>query len=237
MTKFDLHLSHPLGAGGEERVRRDQELTARMNEEVMIDPPYIKTEPNMTFDLQAFEEEKSMHTLMEDYKEMKRLEKEMNGNLKTEYKHVILVREDLPMSMGKFGVQIHHASVKSMKRASAEAVKRWNEQCIKTILLAVPDAYELVDLDYQLDERDDIPNFLVIDLGVTEFGEPTITSMGIGPAESDKIDEFTSKYGLYKPNEEFLKENFQIDGEQVQDVMKFIEKKRGEAHAASKSKH
>lgn len=151
----------------------------------------------------------------------------MNEKLKTEYKHVILIREDLPMSMGKLGVQVHHASVKSMRKANEQVVKKWNEQCIKTILLGVPDDYELVDLYYQLDESN-LPFFLAIDLGVTEFGKPTITALGIGPGTSDEIDKYTSQYNLYKPNEDFLKEHFNIDGEQVQDVMKYVEDKRKE---------
>ena len=147
----------------------------------------------------------------------------MSGKLETEVKLVILIREDLPMSPGKFAVQVTHATSKAMMRASDEIIDKWNEQCIKTIILAVPDSYELVNLEYKLDNTG-IAHYLVTDLGITEFGEPTITSMGI-LGESDKIDEYTKDYKLFKPNEEFL-ERYNIDGEQTQDVMKWIEEKR-----------
>ena len=143
----------------------------------------------------------------------------------TEVKQVILVRSDLEMSMGKCSIQIHHAAIKSARKADKEIVKKWHRDCIKTIILEVPDDYELVDLYYRLDESG-LPFFLAIDLGVTEFGKPTITALGIGPAISEDIDKYTSQYKLYKPNEEFLEENYNIDGEQTQDVMEYVKEKR-----------
>ena len=87
------------------------------------------------------------------------------------------------------------------------------------------DAYELVDLDYQL-KGSGLPHFLVTDLGVTEFGEPTITALGIGPAKSSEINKFTSKYNLYKPNEKFLVETFGEKVMEEQDVMDMIKEAR-----------
>lgn len=151
----------------------------------------------------------------------------MEEKLNSEYKIVILIRKDLKMSMGKFAVQISHATAKAMMESNKEIVDKWNEGCIKTIILEVPDAYELVDLDYKLDNSE-LSHYLVADLGVTEFGEPTITCLGI-LGESELIDNFTSNYKLYEPNKEFLEENYGLeDGTQVQDVMKHIENKRNE---------
>lgn len=151
------------------------------------------------------------------------IKKAIKGNLETEYKFVMLIRKDLPMSPGKLAVQASHATAKAMMRANKDAISQWNRQGIKTIILEVPDAYELVMLDYELDETD-LARFLVTDLGITEFGKPEITSMGI-LGLSDKIDEFTKDYKLFKPNAEFL-ERYNIEGEHVQDVMDYVTKKR-----------
>jgi PTH2 family peptidyl-tRNA hydrolase len=149
------------------------------------------------------------------------------SKLNSDYKQVILIREDLEMSPGKLGVQVNHATAMGMYNAPKSNIDGWVKGCIKVILLGVPDSYELVDLDYQL-KGSGLPHFLVTDLGVTEFGEPTITALGIGPAESSEINKFTSKYNLYQPNEKFLVERFGHEILENQDVMELIKKEREE---------
>jgi peptidyl-tRNA hydrolase len=157
----------------------------------------------------------------------------MNRKLKSDVKLVILVRKDLSMSPGKFAVQVSHATAKAMMGASNEIVDKWNKDCIKTIVLEAPDSYTLVDLDYKLDTTS-LSKFLVIDLGVTEFGAPEITSMGI-LGDSHIIDMYTQDYKLYKPNTKFLEENYGLeDGTVVQDVMKHVEKNRKESTGKEK---
>jgi PTH2 family peptidyl-tRNA hydrolase len=147
------------------------------------------------------------------------------AKLETEYKQVILIREDLEMSPGKLAVQTNHATAMSIWKARRDAINEWIKGCIKVIVLGVPDAYELVDLDYQL-KGTGLPHFLVTDLGVTEFGKPEITALGIGPAKSSEINKFTGKYKLYQPNIDWLKETY---GENVlgeQDIMQLVKKSR-----------
>lgn len=157
------------------------------------------------------------------------------SKIKSEVKHVILVREDLEMSPGKLAVQIHHASIKSYQKAPGYIKKMFDEGCIKTIILGVPDAYELVNLDYKLDATN-LSHFLVIDLGVTEFTDPEllkegkaipeITTLGI-IGKSKDLNKFTAKYSLYKPDEEHLEKAFNVKKD-TQDVMKTIDKRRAE---------
>lgn len=152
--------------------------------------------------------------------------------LKSEYKQVILLDESLEMSPGKLAVQINHATAMSMWKARTYAVNEWIKGCIKVIILGVPDTYELVDLDYRL-KATGIPHFLVTDLGVTEFGKPKITSLGIGPAKSSEINKFTSKYKLYKPNVKWLEDQYGagiLDSNQ--DIMELIKNARAEGEEA-----
>ncbi len=144
-------------------------------------------------------------------------------NKEEDYKMVFLVRGDLEMSPGKLFVQSNQATAMCLKNASDGAKQNWYQGCIRCIVLEVEDDKDLVKMNYKLDAIK-IPHYLTIDIGATEFGKPTVTCLGIGPAESDLIDGFTGDYPLYKPNEEFLQKEYGLD-KNCQDIMKTINKR------------
>ena len=125
------------------------------------------------------------------------------------YKQVILVREDLKMRKGKAAAQVAHASldvftsrstikdgVMSIKLSDADIA--WLSNGYTKINLGVSSEEDLL-LAYKLALESGIPCSLIIDSGKTEFhGVPTKTTCAIGPFDSDQIDKITGPTGLVK---------------------------------------
>lgn len=108
------------------------------------------------------------------------------------YKLVILVREDLKMSMGKLGAQCGHASVEAISTADEKIVEEWRNEGMKKVVLKVKNLDELFDLK-KLAKKEGLNVVLIKDAGLTEFKNPEITCIGIGPDKEDKIDKVTGK--------------------------------------------
>jgi len=115
-----------------------------------------------------------------------------------EYKQVIIFRSDLKLSKGKLAVQAGHAAVS----AAEEARKRhrdWWESWIfegqRKIAVKVKDETELSELESAADDLG-LPHALIVDRGLTEIPEGTVTCLGIGPAPAEKIDRLTGKLPL-----------------------------------------
>ena len=115
-----------------------------------------------------------------------------------EYKQVIIFRSDLKLSKGKLAVQAGHAAVS----AAEEARKRhrdWWESWIfegqRKIAVKVKDETELSELESAADDLG-LPHALIVDRGLTEIPEGTVTCLGIGPAPAEKMDKLTGKLSL-----------------------------------------
>jgi len=108
------------------------------------------------------------------------------------HKQVIIVREDLRMSVGKLAAQVAHGSVAAAERARMECAgwfKAWLAEGQKKVVLKASN-----DEIYRM--RDDaselmIPNELIQDAGLTELPPGTITVLAIGPAPDELIDRLT----------------------------------------------
>jgi len=115
-----------------------------------------------------------------------------------EYKQVIIFRSDLKLSKGKLAVQAGHAAVS----AAEEARKRhrdWWESWIfegqRKIAVKVKNETELSELESVADDLG-LPHALIVDRGLTEIPEGTVTCLGIGPAPAEKMDRLTGKLPL-----------------------------------------
>ncbi len=111
-----------------------------------------------------------------------------------EIKQVILLRTDLKMSIGKSVAQACHASLESYKLADKKSVKSWERQGMKKVILKV-DQETILDT-YKKVKGEKLPCYLVKDAGRTELASGTITALGIGPTEEDKINKFTKDLKL-----------------------------------------
>ena len=108
------------------------------------------------------------------------------------YKQVILVREDLKLPAGKLSAQVAHAAVDSSAKSDKKIVGLWKKEGGKKIVLKVNDEKELFKYE-QLSEDIGLKTALITDAGHTVLEPGTITCLGIGPDEEEKIDRVTGK--------------------------------------------
>jgi PTH2 family peptidyl-tRNA hydrolase len=110
-------------------------------------------------------------------------------------KQVIVLRKDLNMRKGKMVAQGAHASLAAFLLASAKAKKAWAENFETKICVSVDSEKELLDI-YAQAKSHDLTVALIEDKAFTEFNEPTLTALAIGPAESEIIDKVTKSLKL-----------------------------------------
>lgn len=108
----------------------------------------------------------------------------------TEYKQVILVRDDLKLPKGKLAAQVGHACVETVLRSDKAIVKAWRDQGMRKIVLKVKDLKEMRKY-MQLAKDADIVTALITDAGHTVVAPGTETCCGIGPADEEDIDVIT----------------------------------------------
>ena len=108
------------------------------------------------------------------------------------YKQVILVREDLKLPKGKMAAQCSHASVDATLKSDKKIVDLWKKESGKKIVLKVKDEKELFKYK-QIAEDAGLKTALIMDAGHTVVEPGTITCLGIGPDEEEKINSVTGK--------------------------------------------
>jgi len=111
------------------------------------------------------------------------------------YKQVIIIRRDLGMSIGKIVAQACHASLGAFKKARKPKIRRWEQEGEKKVIVGVNSKEEMIHL-YEKAKKEKIPCFLVEDAGLTELEPGTMTALGIGPDEEEKIDRITGNLSL-----------------------------------------
>jgi PTH2 family peptidyl-tRNA hydrolase len=110
-------------------------------------------------------------------------------------KQVIVIRKDLQMGKGKMCAQAAHASVSAYVNCSPWQTKPWTESGAAKITVAVNSEEELLAI-YEQASRAQLPVSLIRDAGLTQFSEPTYTTVGIGPAKDEEIDLITGTLKL-----------------------------------------
>ena len=115
-----------------------------------------------------------------------------------EYKQVLVFRSDLQMSKGKIAAQAGHAAVSAAQEAFVHKKKWWEAWLFegqRKIAVKVQNEKELGELEAAADDLG-LPHALIVDRGLTEIPEGTVTCLGIGPAPAQKIDRLTGKLQL-----------------------------------------
>lgn len=113
----------------------------------------------------------------------------------TEYKQVIIVRQDLKLPKGKLAAQAAHASVDAALKSNVSIVKRWREEGMAKIVVKVKSEKELVKY-FQIAKDSGLVASLITDAGKTVVAPGTKTCVGIGPAEEEEIDKITGELSL-----------------------------------------
>jgi len=111
-------------------------------------------------------------------------------------KQVIILRKDLNMRKGKMVAQGAHASIGAFLLTPQKDIDTWRNgfNGVK-ICVGVDSEKELTDA-YHFAKMEGLPAYLVLDIGKTEFKEPTYTAVAIGPAEAELIDQITKELKL-----------------------------------------
>lgn len=112
-----------------------------------------------------------------------------------EYKQAILVRQDLKLPKGKLAVQVAHASVECALRTDKTTLREWRGQGMAKIVLKVKGLAELHKFN-QLAKDSGFTTALITDAGRTVLEPGTVTCLGIGPAESKKLDNLIGELKL-----------------------------------------
>ena len=109
-------------------------------------------------------------------------------------KQVILIRKDLKIGFGKAVAQACHASLGSAFKCKRKTVEEWMEEGEKKVVLKAS-LEEILDAEKKA-RKAKITSFLVVDAGLTQLEPGTVTALGIGPDEEQKIDKITGKLKL-----------------------------------------
>ncbi len=116
---------------------------------------------------------------------------------RSEYKQVIVVREDLKLSRGKLAVQVAHASIIGYDLSDRSTREKWRMEGQKKIVLKVKNLKELIKV-FETAKKAGLPAAYIRDAGLTEIPPDTITAAVIGPDRSEKIDRITGSLPLLK---------------------------------------
>ncbi len=112
-------------------------------------------------------------------------------------KQVIVMRGDLNMGRGKIAAQACHGSLGSFKKAETRKIREWELEGEKKVVVKVNSQQELFEV-FELVKAANLPHYLVRDAGHTEIPSATVTCLGIGPDDDEKIDKITQDLKLLK---------------------------------------
>jgi peptidyl-tRNA hydrolase, PTH2 family len=122
-------------------------------------------------------------------------------------KQVIVIRKDLRMRRGKEIAQGAHASLAWLSKRMmhndqtaivrlSDAERQWLMTRFRKVTLQVNSEDELSDI-YDSAEKRGLEVHMITDAGLTEFPEPTVTCLAIGPDYDDLIDPVTETLRTY----------------------------------------
>lgn len=118
-----------------------------------------------------------------------------------ELKIWIAVRTDLEMSKGKMAVQVAHAAVGCVSKSEpidqGMLVSQYLLNNQPKIVTRAKSVEHLVAL-YDACKQSRVTAYLVEDLGRTEFGQPTVTCIGIGPCFREQLPTIAKRLQLWK---------------------------------------
>jgi len=113
-------------------------------------------------------------------------------------KQVIVIRKDLQLGKGKLAAHAAHASLSAYRNALESHkgdVNDWVAAGEKKVVVAIDSESAILEL-FERVKRAKLPCALIRDAGLTQISPGTITALGIGPAEDDKIDVLTKDLKL-----------------------------------------
>ncbi|XP_026805583.1 peptidyl-tRNA hydrolase 2, mitochondrial-like [Rhopalosiphum maidis] len=114
-------------------------------------------------------------------------------------KLVLVVRNDLGMTKGKIAAQCSHASVECYKAAmqhKPQMAKMWQMTGQRKIVVSINNGEKGLNELSKVAKSHKVLSCIVYDAGATQVKAGTPTVIGIGPANSDVIDQITGHLKL-----------------------------------------
>jgi len=112
------------------------------------------------------------------------------------YKQVIIINSGIKMSRGKLAAQAAHASVSAFYQANLGIAKAWKREGQKKIVVKAS-LHEMKKAEEKC-KKLKLAHALIRDAGLTELEPGTVTALGIGPDEEEKINRVTGSMKLLK---------------------------------------
>jgi len=114
-------------------------------------------------------------------------------------KLVLVVRNDLGMTKGKIAAQCSHASVECYKAAmqhQPQMAKMWLRTGQRKIVVSIGSGEKGLEELAKVAKSHKVLSCIICDAGATQVKAGTHTVIGIGPANSDIIDQITGHLKL-----------------------------------------
>ena len=111
-------------------------------------------------------------------------------------KQAIVARADLGMGEGKLAAQVAHASLSAYEDADERTRRAWKGEGQKKVVLRANGERELFELADGA-EREGLPHAVVRDAGHTQLDPGTVTALGVGPGEDERVDRVTGDLSLF----------------------------------------
>jgi PTH2 family peptidyl-tRNA hydrolase len=113
-------------------------------------------------------------------------------------KQAIVVRKDIELGKGKLAAAVAHAAVSTAlkcKEKNPKLFKEWFSEGQKKVVLKVENEEDLLRIKKAAGALG-ITNELIHDAGLTQIPPGTITALGLGPDEDEKIDKLVGTLPL-----------------------------------------
>lgn len=133
------------------------------------------------------------------YRNVKPLLSRPLNTLSINNKLVLVVRNDLGMSKGKIAAQCAHASVECYKAAlqhKPQMAKMWQMTGQKKVVVGISTGEKGLEELSKVAKSQKVLSCIISDAGATQVKAGTCTVIGIGPDNSDVIDQITGHLKL-----------------------------------------
>jgi peptidyl-tRNA hydrolase, PTH2 family len=108
------------------------------------------------------------------------------------YKFVAVVRTDLKLPKGKLAVQVAHAAVDAVAKTERRLAEAWRKEGGKKVVVEVAGLNELKEVEAAA-RKQKLVTVMISDAGRTVVQPGTVTCLGIGPDEEERMEPVTGK--------------------------------------------
>ena len=105
-------------------------------------------------------------------------------------KWIAVVRGDLKLPSGKLAAQVGHAVMDTLLKTDQKKIAKWQKTGAKKVVVEVASLEQLKEIEHNAKQKK-LAVVRITDAGRTVVPAGTITCIGIGPDEEEKLDTVT----------------------------------------------